>query len=106
MVKSTVNHALPEPRSEYYQEEGILYVDNGKPLGEGETIAKGLVVFYDRENDAEVVGMCIEFDAESVLKPFVDAILAKYGLRPGIAPSDAASQPSQPSITPAAKHAG
>ena len=57
-------------------------MDNGKPFGDGETIAKGLVVFYDRENESEVVGLCIEFDAETVLKPFVNAILAKYGVRP------------------------
>ncbi len=81
MDKSIINDTLPEPRAEYYPEEGILYVDNGKPFGDGETIAKGLVVFYDRENDSEVVGLCVEFDAETVLKPFVDAILAKYGVR-------------------------
>ena len=80
MDKSIINDTLPEPRAEYYPEEGILYVDNGKPFGDGETIAKGLVVFYDRENDSEVVGLCIEFDAETVLKPFVDAIFIKYGL--------------------------
>ena len=111
MVKSTVNHPLPEPRSEYYQEEGILYVDNGKPFGEGETIARGLVVFYDRENDDEVVGMCIETDAESVLKPFVDAILAKYGVKPEAAPPDASKsatvsdQPNQSPIRPTPQHA-
>ena len=86
MDKSIINNALPEPRAEYYPEEGILYVDNGKPFGDGETIAKGLVVFYDQENESEVVGLCIEFDAETVLKPFVDAILAKYGVRPGQPP--------------------
>ena len=48
MGKSIIDETLPEPRAEYYPEEGILYVDNGKPFGDGETIAKGLVVFYDR----------------------------------------------------------
>ena len=111
MAKSTVNHALPEPRSEYYPEEGILYVDNGKPFGEGETIAKGLVVFYDRENDDEVVGMCIETDAESVRKPFVDAILAKYGIHPEDTPPAASKsaiapdRPNESPITPTPKHA-
>ena len=87
MVKSVMNHTLPEPRAEYFPEEGILYIDNGRPFGEGETIAKGLVVFYDRENECEVAGLCIEFDAETVLKPFVDAILAKYGVQPGQPPA-------------------
>ena len=59
-----------------------LYVDRGKPFGEGETIAKNLVVFFDQDNENEVIGIMIEH-AETVLKPFVDAILAKHGVSRG-----------------------
>ena len=81
MAESIVGQDVPEAKVTYYPDEGILYVENGRPFGEGETIAKNVVVFYDRENRCEVVGVCIEFGAEVVLKPFVDAILAKHEAR-------------------------
>jgi hypothetical protein len=92
MAKHRMSQALPEPQVEYYPAEGILYVSNGKPFGEGETIAKNVVVFYDRENENEVNGICIELGAETVLKPFVDAILAKYGLNPEQQPTVVAAE--------------
>jgi uncharacterized protein YuzE len=83
MAEPIINHwdpdPLEDPATEYFPDTGTLYVDNGKPFGEGETIARNLVVFYDRENENEVVGMMIDH-AETVLKPFVDAILAKHGV--------------------------
>ncbi len=51
------------------------------PFGEGETIAKGIVVFYDREKRDEVVGLSIRC-APVVLEPLVDAVLAEHGLAP------------------------
>ena len=79
-AKSMMDQDVPDPIVTYYPDEGVLYVETGKPFGEGETIAKNVVVFYDRENKCEVVGVCIEFGADVVLKPFVDAILAKHGV--------------------------
>ena len=83
MAKSIVNQDVPEPIVTYYPDEGTLYVENGKPFGDGETIAKNVVVFYDRENQSKVVGVCIELGADVVLKPFVDAILAEHGVSLG-----------------------
>ena len=51
-------------------------------MGEGDDVCKDVVAFFDRENPSEVVGLTIEC-AEEVLKPFVEAILAKHGV-PGI----------------------
>ena len=70
----------PEPVVRYFPETQSLWIDSGKQLGEGETIAKGVVVFYNREDDTLAEGVRIEL-AEHVLKPFVDAIVAKYGAK-------------------------
>ncbi len=79
MVKSTVKHQENEAVVKYYADTETLYITNGKPFGEGDNVAKDVVVFYDQEKECEVVGLYIEC-AEWVLKPFVDAILAKHGI--------------------------
>ena len=71
--------ALSEATVEYWAADQVLEIHNGKPLGDGEEIAQFITVFYDRECENEVVAVRLDF-AESVLKPFVDAILAKYGV--------------------------
>ena len=48
-------------------------------MGEGDDVCKDVVAFFDKESPSEVVGVTIEC-AEEVLKPFVDAILAKHGV--------------------------
>jgi uncharacterized protein YuzE len=63
----------------YYPDTDTLCITNGKPLGEGDDVCKDVVAFFDKENPSEVVGLTIEC-AEWVLKPFVDAILAKHGI--------------------------
>lgn len=73
--------ALSEATVKYWAADQVLEILNGKSLGEGEEIAQFITVFYDRENENEVVAIRLDF-AESVLKPFVDAILAKYGVSP------------------------
>ena len=83
MAESSANH-FPEPVVTYYPEEGYLYIETGRPLGDGETIARNVVVFYDREDENRVAGICIEMGAEAVLKPFVDAILSKHGIIQGV----------------------
>lgn len=72
----------PEPVVRYFPETQSLWIDSGKQLGEGETIAKGVVVFYNKEDGTMAEGIRIEL-AEHVLKPFVDAIVAKYASKPG-----------------------
>ena len=69
----------PEPVVTYFPDSQWLWVDSGKPLGEAETIANGVVVYYGKDDAGQAEGIRIEF-AEAVLKPFVDAILAKYGV--------------------------
>ena len=65
----------------YFPETQSLWIDSGKSLGEGETIAKGVVVFYGRDDNTAAEGIRIEL-AEQALKPFVDAIIARYGANP------------------------
>ena len=79
MAEAIMNHQESEPLVKYYPETETLYITNGKPFGEGDNVAKDVVVFYDQEKESEVVGLYIEC-AEWVLKPFVDAILAKHGI--------------------------
>ena len=81
--------ALSEATVKYWAADQVLEILNGKSLGDGEEIAQFITVFYDRENENEVVAVRLDF-AESVLKPFVDAILAKHGVS-----ADAAQNHSQ-----------
>ena len=85
MAEPTVNSQGLEPLADanvfYHPELAALYIQNGKPFREGEEIARGVTVFYDLENECEVVAVHIDA-AEAVLRPFVDAILAKYGASP------------------------
>ena len=68
---------------EYVSEgTGVLFIQTDKSFVEGEEIAQGVTVFYDKENQHEVVGIMITH-AEDVLKPFAEAILAKHGMSPG-----------------------
>ena len=81
-VKHAQEDFESEPVVRYFPETQSLWIDSGKSLGEGETIAKGVVVFYGNDDDTTAEGVRIEL-AEHVLKPFVDAIVAKYASRPG-----------------------
>ena len=78
-------YSEPEPIVSYYPEDGYLYIETGRPFGDGETIAKNVVVFYDQEDESQVVGLCIGWGAKGILKPFVDAILAEHGVSSGVA---------------------
>ena len=80
-VKHTQTEFEPEPVVRYFPETQSLWIDSGKSLGEGETIAKGVVVFYGKDDDTTAAGIRIEL-AEHVLKPFVDAIIARYTANP------------------------
>ncbi len=69
---------LPEIAVGYAAEGDTIFIQTGQRVCDGEEIAPGIVVLYDDENGNNVVGITI-IGAEGVLKPFVDAILAKYG---------------------------
>ena len=75
MAKPAVTHHEPDPLPEvvveYYPSTETLVVDNGQRRWEGETIAHGLVVFYDRQDNVQ--GFTLEA-TEFLLKSFVAAI--------------------------------
>ena len=84
-VKSTGSPLSPEASVLYEPGHQVLVIENGKSSGVGEEMARGIHVMYDRDFDnaptSSVVTILVT-SAESVLKPFVDAILAKYDITP------------------------
>ena len=72
---------LPKATVVYVPETGTLYIENGQLREDAEEMADGVLVYYDKHDEASAVALCIE-PAEIVLKPFVDAILVKYGVKP------------------------
>lgn len=65
----------------YDEKADLLYISTGSPAPYGDTIANGVVMFYDQDPDeagATALGVHV-LAAEAVLKPFVDAMLRKYG---------------------------
>ena len=65
----------------YTPESQVLYLENGEIREEAAEMSQGVLVYYDKEKPSNAVAIRIDC-AEVVLKPFVDAILAKYGLTP------------------------
>ena len=65
----------------YVPEAQILYFENGRIREVAEEMARRVLVYFDKENEDEAVAVRID-SAESVLKPFVDAILAKHDIPP------------------------
>ena len=80
-VKRIELEPLPKPRVVYIPDTQTLYIENGRTRADAEEMADGVLVYYDRDDGASAVALNIE-QAEVVLKPFVDAILAKYGFNP------------------------
>ena len=83
-VKRAAPLPLPEARVVYEPEYQVLDIYNGRPSEVGEEMARGIHVMYDVDfDDAPTSAVTILVtSAESVLKPFVDAILAKHGIPP------------------------
>ena len=82
MAEPAVNRQTPEPvetASVSYLVSDTLFIQTSRAFREGEEIARGVTVFYDKDDGNTVVGLMIDH-AETVLQPFVDAILAKHGL--------------------------
>ena len=80
MGERTVNdrklEPLPDVVVSYWPEENRLSIQSGRPVWveEGEEVANGLTVFYDKEGSL----VAIDLDsAELLLKPFLDAVLSK-----------------------------
>lgn len=91
---------FPEPVVTYYADCGMMYIQSGRPFGEGEDIAKDVVLFYDQESAREVVGVCFLGGAEVILKPLVDVALAENGLGPIEAPTWKGTLPMHPNMAP------
>ena len=83
--KAVIAHSELQPTVLYYPDTQTLVIENGERRADGEHVAKGVMVFYAAEEgeefDHDVSALTIE-NAEVTLKPFVDAILAKYGVNP------------------------
>lgn len=81
-VKWPIKESMPPALVEYDPVGQILRIENGQKSAAGEEMSENVIVHYDKdEPDAPSSAVAIRIDsAEHVLKPFVDAILAKYGL--------------------------
>lgn len=67
---------------EYSPESQVLFIENGQNSAVGDDFAEHIIVHYDNDDIAAPSSLtAIRIDhTEHVLKPFVDAILAKYGV--------------------------
>ncbi len=81
-VKRAASPQLPEARVVYEPEYQVLDIYNGQPSEVGEEMARDIHVMYDRDFDnapTSAVTILVT-SAESVLQPFVDAVLAKHDI--------------------------
>lgn len=87
-MERTVKHfeLLPVPHANvlYEPEYQVLYIQNGLASEVSEEMAKGVLILYDKDvDDQPTSAVAIRIDrAETVLRPFVEAILDKYGINP------------------------
>ena len=74
----------PHSEAAYEPNAQTLLIENGDSSNACREMAKDIHILYDKDvNEAPTSAVAIRIDrAETVLKPFVDAILAKYGLKP------------------------
>ena len=75
----------PEPTVVYDPALDILEIRNGEASVTSEEFARGVVVYYDKDDAQETeepaFAVAVRFmDAEKTLKPFVDAILRQRGI--------------------------
>ncbi len=80
-MNATESEVIPKAVVTYDEKADLLYISTGGLAPFGDTIANGVVMFYDRDPDeAGATAVAIHvLAAEAVLKPFVDAMLRKYG---------------------------
>ena len=83
-MKWPVKESTPPALVEYHPEDQILRIENGQKSAVGEDMSENIIVHYDKDDETFASVVAIRIDqAEHVLKPFVDAILAKYGVKRG-----------------------
>ena len=80
-VNQTGLEPLAQARVIYSPETQVLIIENGQRSEVAEEMAQDVVVFYDKDCDtAASSAVAVRIDcAEHVLKPFIDAVLAKRG---------------------------
>ena len=81
-MKYPVEGSVSATLVEYYPDWQILFIETGRKSAAGEEFASDIIVHYDKDEDDEpsfVVAIHID-SAELLLRPFADAILAKYGI--------------------------
>lgn len=81
-VKYPAEELMPAALVEYYPEGQVLLIGTGQKSAAGEEMSENIIVHYDTDDhDARSLVVAIRIDsAEFVLRPFADAILAKYGV--------------------------
>ena len=88
MANEVNGYYCPEPTVVYDPALDILEIRNGEASATSEEFARGVVVYFDKDGNAEeaeepAYTVAVRFmDAEKTLKPFVDAILRQRGLEP------------------------
>ena len=84
LVSRVESTPLPEARVHYKPKHQVLVIENGEQSETGEEMARGVHIMYAEDlSDAPALVVTILIDrAESVLKPFVEAILSKYDITP------------------------
>ena len=73
----------PPARVEYNPERDSLFIDSGRAGVVSQEMAENIIVHYDKDKpDERCSAVAIRIDsAECVLKPFVDDILKKHGVK-------------------------
>ena len=81
-MKYQISESQPTALVEYYPEGRILLIDNCQKSAAGEEMSESIIVHYDTdEQDIRSLVVAVDIDsADFVLRPFADAILAKYGV--------------------------
>lgn len=81
-MKYQISESQPTALVEYYPEGRILLIDNCQKSAAGEEMSESIIVHYDTdEHDIRSLVVAVDIDsADFVLRPFADAILAKYGV--------------------------
>ena len=72
---------VPKATVVYVPESQVLYFENGQIREAAEEMARLVLVYFGKEDESQAVAVRID-SAEVVLKPLVDAILAKNGITP------------------------
>lgn len=90
-IKYPIMNPLPKATVKYTPESQVLYFENGVTREDAGEMAQNILAYYGKEDETEVVAIRIDH-AEIVLKPFVDAILAKYGVKAPTSSRDVVAQ--------------